>query len=96
MSFECGRCGNCCIDVGRTFWKNGDFEGVPGLNNRANDGDSEDGGLPCAMLSFDENGKAVCGVEQVYGRKYKPKVCREYQGDERCAMQRAGQKGLFE
>jgi len=22
---KCKRCGNCCIDVGRTFWKNRNY-----------------------------------------------------------------------
>jgi len=63
---ECQRCGNCCIDVGRTFWKAGNldldkpFGDIEALNFRANDGDYEDNGLACEMLSFDDDGKAVC------------------------------------
>ena len=85
MGFECRRCGNCCKDVGRTFWKNGDFNNVPELNVEKNNGDWEDGGLPCAMLRFDTDGKAVCLIHRDYGEEYKPDVCREHQGDMRCA-----------
>jgi len=84
MGFECKQCGNCCIDVGRTFWKNGNFEGIPELNRRAKSGESEDGGKPCEMLKL-KDGLAVCLIQQKYGYVYKPTVCREHQGDMRCA-----------
>lgn len=80
---KCNRCGNCCIDVGRTFWKGGDFSDCPVLDKWAKNGDHEDGSKPCEMLRF-ENGLAVCGIEADYGLKYKPVVCKEHQGDERC------------
>lgn len=79
---DCIRCGQCCKEVGRTFWKNGFFIGCEGLNTRADDGDHEDGDLPCEMLSFDKDGKAVCGIQSIYGYKWKPRVCREYPEDE--------------
>ena len=83
MMFECRRCGNCCIDVGRTFWKNGNFEGNLELRKWQKNGDHEDGGKQCEMLRF-EDGKAVCGIERDYGVEYKPDVCREHMGDKRC------------
>ena len=80
---KCFRCGECCIDVGRTFWKVGDYEEFPELNELAKNGDYEDNGLPCEMLRF-EKGKAVCLIHKKYGYLAKPKVCREHHGDERC------------
>jgi len=78
------RCGNCCIDVGRTFWKNGNYSVFPELNAIANNDDHEDNGLPCEMLSYDDKGKAVCGIHEIYGYEAKPRVCKEHEGDERC------------
>lgn len=83
---ECKRCGRCCAEVGRTFWKGGDYEEFAELNEWANDGDHEDSGLPCEMLSFGfdsqvQDGKvkvATCLIEALYGRQFKPRVCREY------------------
>lgn len=82
---ECKRCGKCCVSVGRTFWKIGDYEKYPELNDRANNGDYEDNGKPCEMLRF-ENGIAVCIIEREYGRDVKPVACREYPecNDEPC------------
>ena len=89
----CERCGNCCIDVGRTFWKNGNYEDVDSaLNDLANNGDYEDGEKPCEMLKFLDgcemlrlkHGLAVCLIQEIYGYDAKPDVCKEHQGDERC------------
>lgn len=74
---KCHRCGRCCLEVGRTFWKVGKFLDCEELNRRATDGDHEDNGLPCEMLTF-ENGLAVCRIEKEYGYQYKPSVCRDY------------------
>lgn len=104
---KCHRCGKCCREVGRTFWKAGcilfidinrQFGDCKALNDLANNGDHEDGGLPCEMLSYDEKGKAVCGIEELYGKKYKPTVCEEYPDEgEKCFFeQRQGQMALFE
>lgn len=79
---ECNRCGKCCWEVGRTFWKNGggdgQWDGIAELENAANDGDHEDGGLACEMLDFD-GGVAVCMVELAYGKEAKPEVCVDHQ-----------------
>jgi len=82
---KCNRCGNCCIDVGRTFWKNRSYTDVPELQKIASNGDHEDNGLPCEMLDF-KDGKAVCFIQAKYGREYKPDVCKEHLGDERCVL----------
>ncbi len=74
----CSRCGNCCIDVGRTFWKNGNFVGYPELDELKRNGDHEDGSLPCEMLCW-VNGKAFCLIYNI-----RPEVCREHDGGERC------------
>ena len=74
---ECQRCGLCCQTVGRTFWKGGNFDDYPGLQAVANNGDYEDGGLPCEMLRFID-GKAVCLIELNYSYDVKPKGCRGY------------------
>ena len=63
----CKQCGKCCEAVGRTFWKNGDYEDCPELNNLANNGDYEDNGQPCEMLSYDRD-KAVCSIEEKIAR----------------------------
>lgn len=87
---NCQRCGNCCIDVGRTFWKNGNldpdkpFGDLEAMNAWANDGDYEENVLSCEMLRFDHDGKFSCLIQVMFGYKYKPVVCREWQGDERC------------
>ncbi len=83
----CERCGNCCIDVGRTFWKNGDYESVNlDLHKLANNGDHEDNGLACEMLMFEhgETLKAICFIHILYGYDAKPQVCKDHDGDERC------------
>lgn len=80
---KCFRCGECCIDVGRTFWKCGDYKRWPVLEELANNGDYEDNELPCEMLRFEKN-KAVCLVHKRYGYKAKPEVCQEHKGDKRC------------
>lgn len=83
---ECHRCGRCCFEVGRTFWKVGNlnfpkqFGNIEELNNRAADGDHEDNGLPCEMLVI-ENGQAVCLIEKRFGRNAKPPVCKDYPFD---------------
>ena len=83
---SCRRCGNCCIDVGRTFWKNGDYVNInKGLDELANNGDHEDNGLSCEMLIF-EKGKATCLIHKLFGYHAKPKSCKEHQGDERCEI----------
>lgn len=92
----CFRCGNCCIDVGRTFWKGGNlnfphlFGDNDYLNKRANDGDYEDNGLPCEMHCV-ENGLSTCIIERDFGPGYKPIVCVEHQGDKRCKQRKAGE-----
>jgi hypothetical protein len=80
---KCKQCGNCCIDVGRTFWKNGDYKNIPTLDKLRKNGDSEDGGLPCEMLGF-RGGLAVCFIQQLFGYDAKPDVCKEHNGDKRC------------
>ena len=77
----CRQCGNCCIDVGQTWWKNGDYENIPILNRRKKHGDYEDGGLPCEMLRF-RNGLAMCQIQEWFGYEAKPEVCRDHDGDE--------------
>jgi len=101
---NCMRCGRCCLEVGRTFWKVGNlsaekpfnpekaFGDIEELNKRANDGDHEDGGLPCEMLTF-ENGRAVCIIQRDYGYDAKPTVCKNYpENGEKCFAELA----LFE
>lgn len=74
---ECVRCGQCCISAGRTFWKHGDFAKYPKLQLLADNTESPDDGLPCGMLQM-KDGVAACGIELEYGKKAKPKVCRDY------------------
>lgn len=87
MVWRCRRCGNCCKDVGRTFWKAGlalsNFRRFPFLQELAGNGYHEDGGLPCEMFQM-QNGVAVCLVEKYFGRAAKPKVCKDHKGDDRC------------
>ncbi len=73
----CEQCGACCLTVGRTFWKNGDYEDIPELNEKANDGDHEDASVPCEM--FELRGLiSVCLIHEKYGYKAKPITCKEY------------------
>ena len=76
---ECIRCGQCCISVGRTFWRKrkGDFEKYPELQKLAKMTKSQDEGLPCEMLQMTD-GIAWCKIQILYGKKAKPKLCREY------------------
>lgn len=86
---ECKRCGRCCIEVGRTFWKNGRYDDIPALEKLASNGDHEDGSLPCEMLEI-VKGLAVCKIEREYGRQYKPVTCRDYPEDgELCFREQA-------
>ena len=83
---KCFNCGNCCIDVGRTWWKIGDYEKVnAGLAELSRNGDHEDNGLACEMLLF-EGGKAVCLIHKLFGYKAKPDICKAHKGDERCSL----------
>ena len=83
--FVCGRCGDCCIEVGRTFWKGGlidehIWDDCPELKAWANDDDyGDDGFLDCEMLDYDDDARAVCLIELVYGVAAKPVVCREHE-----------------
>lgn len=82
---DCKRCGNCCIDVGRTWWKNGNYKRInQALYDLSRNGDHEDGGKPCEMLRF-QDGEAVCQIQENWGYDAKPEVCRDHEGDERCA-----------
>ena len=80
---HCQCCGLCCLEVGRTFWKNGliNVDVVrrwpPEVLNRARNNDHEDGSLPCEMLSK-QGRRYVCLLESRYGRGAKPLSCRQY------------------
>lgn len=74
---NCIRCGQCCISVGRTFWRNGNFKDYPALRILAENTESQDDGLPCGMLQMTD-GVAACKIEMEFGKSAKPKVCREY------------------
>jgi Fe-S-cluster containining protein len=74
---SCQRCGQCCIAVGRSFWRHGDFTGCPELEKLATETESVDEGLPCAMLDM-SGGVASCRIETKYGRQFKPEGCRQY------------------
>ena len=86
---NCQRCGDCCREIGRNFWRfayNG--EKFPNrilkslaLKTMPDYSDNHD---PCFMLEFDADGLAVCLIEKYFGRDAKPKVCREYDGENRC------------
>ncbi len=86
----CSRCGNCCNTVGRTFWKAMflDQEIIPQLPveilTKLKDGDHEDSDLPCEMLFENEDGLATCYLQAYTG--FKPSVCRNHVGDERCVL----------
>lgn len=87
MANKCERCGACCLTIGRTFWKNGDYKDIPELNERKKNGDHEDSGLPCEMFRF--RGKSsACLIHERYGYKAKPEVCREYPDGELCFRQK--------
>lgn len=80
---KCKRCGLCCSDVGRTFWKAGfiddpPFGGDKQLLAEAKNGDHEDGGLACEKLVF-KRGKPFCTI---YDNR--PSVCREYPDGDLC------------
>jgi hypothetical protein len=95
---ECLRCGNCCLDVGRTFWKCGlvDMTGHPwsnGLLQLAKNGDHEDGGLPCEMLLFSK-GVAYCLIEVFFFREAKPTLCQYHNGDDRCRAKAGAERTM--
>lgn len=91
----CQSCGRCCLEVGRTFWKHGNFR-FPGnpfgdtedLNQEALNGDHEDNGLPCEKLEITD-GKAICTIHRDYGYAVKPIVCRDYPDGEPCFREKA-------
>lgn len=90
---ECKRCGRCCLEVGRTFWKNGNYDDIPELKKRANNGDHEDGDLPCEMLAIIE-GKAICLIQRDYGYEAKPRVCRGYPEEGELCFQEQSLMGM--
>jgi len=75
--FKCLRCGQCCMIVGRTFWRNGDFTDYPDLQKLADETESIYDGLPCQMLQMID-GIATCKIHRDYGYDAKPEVCRKY------------------
>jgi len=83
---KCRRCGLCCLETGRTFWKiaRSDLSVLrhwpPALLARARDGDYEGGNLPCEMLDNVKQ-RYVCLLESRYGRRAKPLICRQYPFD---------------
>ena len=86
---NCQRCGDCCRQIGRNFWRfayNGDKFPNRILKSLAlkTPPDYSDNHDPCFMLEFDEGGLAVCLIEKYFGRDAKPKACREYDGENRC------------
>ena len=76
-NFKCLRCGHCCVGVGRTFWRHGDFSRWPELEKLAARTPSKDEGLPCQMLQM-EDGVAECKIETLYGHEAKPEECRNF------------------
>lgn len=80
---SCERCGRCCMEVGRAFWKVGNltsphpFGEIDELNTLATNGDHEDGGLPCEMFEI-VGGKAICKIHRDFGYAAKPITCRQY------------------
>jgi len=101
---KCHRCGLCCLEVGRTFWKVAVTNPSvvrrwpPALIARARDGDFEDGNLPCEMLGRKDrretknriNRGYVCLLQSAYGYWAKPRSCRQYPFDgEKCFRQQA-------
>ena len=84
---KCKRCGTCCLTIGKTFWKHGDFDDIPELRERANNGEHTDDGAPCEMLEM-RGEIGVCLIHERYGYEAKPKICREYPFDsEKCIRQ---------
>lgn len=91
-TFTCLRCGHCCMAVGTTFWRNGDFTRWPELQRLADTTDSQDDARPCQFL-YISCGVASCMIEVEYGRKAKPDVCREYGENNQCHQQLQNFKG---
>lgn len=77
------RCGLCCLEVGRTFWKCGRADPSvishwpAEITAQANNGDHQDGNLSCEML-VKVNHLYGCLLEIKYGRCAKPLICRQY------------------
>ena len=88
----CKRCGDCCVKIGRNFWRLGYLQPsglefpnkILKLLSLRTPPLSIDDEKPCDMLEFDADGKAVCLIEKHFGRDAKPEVCREYDGENRC------------
>ena len=83
---KCQRCGKCCLEVGKTFWKHGasDSSGKPFgdhglLNKLANNGHQDDLG-PCEMFVQIGAGN-LCAIEKWAGLQYKPRACVLYPED---------------
>lgn len=95
----CQRCGQCCLTVGRTFWKHGNLDAEKPFSNNAllnlwanNDDHSEDGG-PCEMLIW-LNGVPTCFIHAYYGEPLKPSACKQYpEPGTRCAYEQAREQG---
>jgi hypothetical protein len=89
---KCQQCGRCCNEVGRTFWKGGDFRTITKLRRRARDGDyADDAAVPCEMLKM-KGELAICTIHRDYGYSAKPPACRNYpEAGELCFRQQAEQ-----
>lgn len=76
---QCRRCGECCWNVGRNFWKHSKSL-HPLLDCIADDIVPADESRPCAMLIW--KGKHwLCAIEMTLGKKWKPEACRDYPFD---------------
>ena len=94
---KCKRCGACCLTVGKTFWKYGDYDDIPELRDKANDGISkfqrlyEDFGVPCEMFEL-RGDIGVCLIHERYSFEAKPITCQEFPYDGKLCV---GQRDFF-
>ena len=86
MGFNCEQCGKCCEKSGRFYWQDSPIADknpllilVKRLTAKSNDTGR------CLMLRYDDEGRAYCILQEVFGYEAKPKKCCEYPPiDEKC------------
>lgn len=81
----CERCGKCCLNVG-TVWTFSQHPIIKAINAELPLVFYRDA-RPCDMLIVFENGRATCLLQQWFGHKWKPQVCRNYPFGEKCFLE---------
>jgi Fe-S-cluster containining protein len=84
--FNCQRCGECCRNVGSTFYASSEHPLIKRIGKDITE--FKDKGK-CSMLRIATSGQATCLIEKYLCRAAKPEVCRNYPFDnEKCSREK--------